>query len=316
MYRPYSALLCIVVIFIMMTAGCSSFQNTSPSPFITGQETTPATPVTSAAAPAATSPPGAAGTQAPGTCSVDVSSDAANCGGCGNACPVNALCQAGQCYCRTGYTADNNQCVVAAAGTTTDNGCPAGMSPCPDGYCYELASSDTNCGICGNVCPTGMVCSASTCMNAPTETTTAPTTPATTVVTTGTTTSTTTSSVGIGLTLVNPGGFKVSCVVLGLTTCGSTCVNLTTSTGNCGSCGHICSGLTATCCGGTCTSLKTDSANCGTCGHKCGAFSTCSAGSCTIKAATGVTLAKVPLTYAIVNPIQNPINPGIVNPGI
>ncbi|MHB8053505.1 MAG: hypothetical protein ACYDEZ_09520, partial [Methanoregula sp.] len=237
----------------MMTAGCASFQNTSPSPLITGQETTPA----------ATSQPGAAGTQASGTCSVDVSSDAANCGGCGNACPANALCQAGQCYCRMGYTVDNNQCVVAAAGTTTDNGCPAGMSPCPDGYCYELASSATNCGMCGNVCPAGMVCSASTCTNAATEATTVPTTSATTTaVTTGTTTPATTSSVGIGLTLVNPGGLKVSCVVLGLTTCGSTCVNLTTSADNCGACGTKCTGPLLGCCKGTCMSFVSDASNC------------------------------------------------------
>ena len=301
MYRQFSALLCAVVMVMMIAAGCISF---GAPPLVTPQTTIAATTVPSAPVVTAASQPGAAGTQAPGTCAADVSSDAANCGGCGYACPANALCQQGQCYCKDGFTAENNHCVLAPAGTSSDNGCPAGMSACPDGYCYELASSTTNCGMCGNVCPAGMVCIASTCTNVPTETTT-------TAVTTETTTTTTTSSPGLGFT-VKPGGYKLSCVVLGLTNCGGTCVNLTTSNGNCGTCGNICSGLTATCCKGTCTSLKTDTSNCGTCGHKCNAFSTCSAGSCTAKVVTGVTLVKVPLTYAIVNPIyQNPVNPGI-----
>lgn len=313
MFRPCSALLCVVVIFIMMTAGCASFQNTSPSPLITGQGTTPAISGTSTESPAATSQPGTAGTQASVTCSADISSDVANCGGCGNACPANALCQAGQCYCNMGYTVENNHCVVAPAGTFSGNGCPEGMSPCPDGNCYELNSSAANCGQCGNVCPASMICSASTCTNAATEATTAPTTSVTTTaVTTGTTTSITTSSVGTGLTLVKPGGLTVSCVILGLTNCGSTCVNLTTSGDNCGACGTKCpAGPLLGCCKGTCMSFASDPSNCGSCGHTCSIYSTCSAGSCTVKVATRVTLAKIPLTYAIVNPIdQNPINPG------
>jgi hypothetical protein len=57
-------------------------------------------------------------------------------------------------------------------------------------------------------------------------------------------------------------------------------VNLTTSNGNCGSCGHICPGLSKTCCGGTCTDLKTDHNNCGTCGHRCDFVQMCETGLC------------------------------------
>jgi hypothetical protein len=288
---PYQRMfLCAVVIVLMLTAGCTLLNppKTGANPLVAD---TPA-PASSAAAPAATSQPGAAGTQAPGTCTADVSADAANCGGCGLACPANALCQAGQCYCKDGYTADtSNQCVPAPAGTGTGNGCPAGMSPCPDGYCYELTSDAANCGMCGNMCPSGMICSASTCTSVPADATT----------TTTTTPTTSASPGGSGLSRVNPGTFKLSCVALGQTDCSGTCANLSTSNGNCGTCGHICSGLTATCCKGTCTSLKTDVSNCGTCGHKCNALSTCSGGSCVANVVTAFTVVPsikiVPTVY-------------------
>jgi len=302
---------CAVVIVIMLTAGCTFPTTSTPPALVTPQETGASIPVTSIAAPAGTTLPAAAGTQAPGTCTADVSSDAANCGGCGYACPADALCQQGQCYCKAGYTAEGSKCVVAPIATDAGNGCPSGMSPCSDGYCYELASSATNCGICGNICPTGMTCSASTCTNVPTEVTTSPTTATTT---TGVTTSTTTSSVGTGLTLVGTGVSKF-CVIQGLTNCGGTCVNLTTSSENCGACGTKCTGPLLGCCKGTCTSFVSDESNCGSCGHKCGTGSTCTSGSCKVKVGVIVTttLIKVPVTYAVVvNPIiQNPVNPGI-----
>jgi hypothetical protein len=313
MTRILPVFLCAMVVVLMITAGCT-FPNTSGAqPLITGSLTPVATPVPTAPAAAGTTPPGAAGTQAPGTCSADTSSDAANCGGCGYACPANALCQAGQCYCKEGYAVTNNQCdIVPNEDTITGNGCPAGMSPCPDGYCYELASSATNCGICGNMCPAGMICSASTCANVPTEATTAP------VTTTAAVTTTPTTSVGTTWTL---GGIGVSkaCFISGGTTCSGVCVNTSTSNGNCGTCGNICSGLSATCCKGTCTSLKTDESNCGTCGHKCSIGSTCESGSCKVKvgvSVTGKVLVTPKISLIVTQPIYQQLpGPGQIAPG-
>jgi hypothetical protein len=287
MTRIHHVFLCAAVIVLMLTAGCT-VPNNSPAPALIGQGTvTTVVPVPTGAEPAATNQPGAAGTQPPGTCSADVSADAANCGGCGYACPANALCQAGQCYCSEGFVADNNTCVAAPAGTGTGNGCPAGMSPCPDGYCYELASSPDNCGICGNVCPTGMTCNASSCTNIPAEVTT-------TVTTT---------------TTINPGGFGTTrCFIRGTTNCKGTCVNLTSNNGNCGSCGTICSGLSATCCNGKCTSLKSDVNNCGTCGHTCSIVSICDQGSCKVK--SGIIIRVSPTIAKFIDPqLIGPIGP-------
>jgi len=295
MKRIHHLILCAVILVLAMTAGCTFGKSTGgPNPLVTGtaaasETQPPGATETAAAATAAATQPAAAGTTASGTCPADVSSDAANCGGCGLACPANAVCQQGQCYCAQGYTASGNQCVAAPAGTEAGNGCPSGMSPCPDGYCYDLTADAAHCGACGNTCPSGMICSASTCGSIVTATTTAATT-------TATVTTTTTSSSGPGVSHIGPGSLQAACVILGGTTCGGSCVNTSTDTGNCGSCGHICSGLTATCCGGGCTNLKTDVSNCGTCGHKCFGLSSCVAGSCQIKTVvTGVVLQ----TYAI-----------------
>jgi hypothetical protein len=283
MYRPNPVLLGVVVIVMILTAGCTFFNSTSPHPpLVTPTETAAATRGPSAAVPAATSRPGAAGMQTPGTCTADISRDAANCGGCGNTCPANALCRQGQCFCKEGFTAENNLCVVALTGTTIDNGCPTDMSPCSDGYCYELASSTTNCGTCGNVCPAEMVCIASVCTNIPTE---VPTTSVTTTfVTTGTT-----SSTGPSGTV----GVSKICLVNGRKYCDGSCVNLSTSSTNCGSCGHTCLFGTS-CCNGSCVNLKTDESNCGSCGHACNAFASCDSGTCKLKIVTRVSMPQGP----------------------
>ena len=301
--------LCAVVIVLMVTAGCTFSQNTAGAPpLATREETTAAPPVPSTPVPAATTQPGAAGTQPPGTCTADVNSDPANCGGCGYACPANAICQQGQCFCAEGYAAQDNQCVAvpSGGGTITETGCPAGMTPCPDGYCYDLTSASDNCGICGNTCPAGMVCSASTCTVVPTEATTAPTT-------TVTTTTTTSSGGGSGL----GGGFGIFCAKP-LTKCPSGCVNLATDESNCGACKHTCLFTKSnTCCDGTCVNLQTNSSNCGSCGHKCLVFgSVCEFGTCKSKVVIGSGLSKdlvAPTLAKIVDPriIVGPIGPGI-----
>jgi len=310
MTRIHHVFLWAVVILMVLAAGCTTSTNTGGAPpLVTTQETPAATPVPSVPVPAGTTQPGAAGTQASGTCTADISSDAANCGGCGYACPANALCQSGQCYCRDGFTVENNLCVVAPSGTTTDNGCPAGMSPCPDGYCYDLSSSPGNCGTCGNTCPSGMTCSASTCTSIPAEATTAPVT-----TTTGVAVTTTTSATGT-LTTFGPGGITASkaCLIMGKTMCDGACVNLSTSTTNCGECGKVCKSLAPTCCNGGCVNTMTDINNCGTCGKVCkGILPSCDSGTCKSKVVVRTTVPVIVNPSVLVNPrIVDPIGPYI-----
>ena len=59
-----------------------------------------------------------------------------------------------------------------------------------------------------------------------------------------------------------------TCCGSGQTGCSGTCVDLTTNTLNCGTCGRSCSGQA--CCAGTCADLNNSNSNCGTCGHSCG----------------------------------------------
>lgn len=60
-------------------------------------------------------------------CEIDVFSDAANCGACGNACSPGVRCVDGAC------------------------GCPHGLTDCA-GFCVDVTSNDANCGACGNEC--------------------------------------------------------------------------------------------------------------------------------------------------------------------
>jgi hypothetical protein len=76
--------------------------------------------------------------------------------------------------------------------------------------------------------------------------------------------------------------------------CSSRCVNLSTDTANCGSCGTQCTGGRAceggmcVCeegtevCGGLCVNITTDTMNCGGCGIACDAGGACNDGSCTL----------------------------------
>jgi hypothetical protein len=122
-----------------------------------------------------------------------------------------------------------------------------------------------------------------------------------------TTTVTSTSTLGP----VGTGFIFAKCPVKGDVRCDGTCVNLSTSTTNCGECGKVCKSLSPNCCNGACVDYQTNSSNCGSCGHKCLLGTTCVAGSCKSKVVVGPTVAKIP-SYAVVQPIyQIPVNPGI-----
>jgi hypothetical protein len=78
--------------------------------------------------------------------------------------------------------------------------------------------------------------------------------------------------------------------------CGTSCIDLSADTRNCGSCGHVCAsdqictgGSCAPCspvCGGVCATLDSDHANCGACGHGCLASERCTSGACVTCSAT------------------------------
>jgi hypothetical protein len=81
----------------------------------------------------------------------------------------------------------------------------------------------------------------------------------------------------------------------GLVACSGSCVDLSSSDGNCGSCGNkcvgggscasgkcSCSGAGSYCPGPGCVNLETDSQNCGQCGKSCAAPSMCSQGVCAV----------------------------------
>ena len=80
-------------------------------------------------------PPGQA--RCGGVC-VDVQSNPAHCGTCGNACAPGTACQGGACAC--------------ASGTTSCGGA-----------CVDTSNDNSNCGGCGVVCGSGKTCQSGAC---------------------------------------------------------------------------------------------------------------------------------------------------------
>jgi stigma-specific protein Stig1 len=72
---------------------------------------------------------------------IPISSDPANCGGCGVACGEGLVCSAGTC-----------------AGS-----CPIGLDACGRS-CVDRATDDANCGACGHACGTGEGCIEGLCL--------------------------------------------------------------------------------------------------------------------------------------------------------
>src|SRR5690606_27757397 len=75
-----------------------------------------------------------------GSC-VDLVSDPAHCGACGNACDASLVCSSSTC---------------------TDT-CAPGETPC-GGACASLDASPSHCGGCNHPCGPGQTCSAGTCI--------------------------------------------------------------------------------------------------------------------------------------------------------
>lgn len=81
-------------------------------------------------------------TQCGGQC-VDLNSDSANCGNCGNTCNAMQFCKAGSCH-------------------SVD--CPTGETRCGD-LCVDLLSNAANCGGCGAPCASGQLCQMGNCVS-------------------------------------------------------------------------------------------------------------------------------------------------------
>ena len=236
-------------------------------------------------------------------CEVDTGHDAANCGGCGKACPSGQACSGGVCVgvcgaggmCPAGEaccgamcastSSDPKHCgscatvcapaaqasVTCIAGACAIGACASGFADCnkieADGCEKNLGTDNANCGGCGNACAAGQTCSGGVCFG------------------------------GCGA--------MGSCMA-GLSCCGAACENLTTDAKNCGGCGAVCPPIAngtpscsaSACHVGSCTAgfadcdglvpdgcevdTLSDPANCGACGKKCVAGSTCSAGTCIV----------------------------------
>jgi stigma-specific protein Stig1 len=112
-----------------------------------------------------------------GTCT-DLGTDPNNCGECGNVCPASApVCVAGACIAST-CTPSCPEGWCGGDGCGGVCACPSGMYCEYDGWCYNGCvfpyilcggvcvdpwSDSSNCGACGNVCPSGLVCSSGAC---------------------------------------------------------------------------------------------------------------------------------------------------------
>ncbi len=226
---------------------------------------------------------------------VDVTTDVANCGGCGVACPMGSGCSNGSCV----------PCGATSLGAPCSTGTSVGS--CCDGYCAEMTSDPANCGGCGISCTSGELCS-NGCYGAVSNTCISVTCPSgeDCVLTSW---SQSTNCVRTSCA-VQPDNYP--CALSGHqlgTCCGEQCVDLNQSTPNCGACGNPCpsgefcnqgycypdpvcsssfsstvcpldGGGLGACCAAGCADFSADPVNCGGCGNVCPEASLCQGGAC------------------------------------
>ena len=116
-------------------------------------------------------------------------------------------------------------CVGQPDGAFCGNG--SDFAECCGGLCSNLGQDSSNCGQCGNVCQSGYYCNGAECV----------------------------------VTECGPGYDNMTCVYESFV-------------------GETLTAAFGTCCGSSCTELASDPGNCGSCGKACVATSTCTGGSC------------------------------------
>jgi hypothetical protein len=227
-----------------------------------------------------------------GSACSDLSTDSANCGSCGHACPSGQACTGGVCMTTCGGRISVGGC--SGPGLPTCSGSQTACA-CGDngGTCVDLQTDRNNCGACGTICAADQNCIAGTC-----------------------------TAQCTGGTSCLAGFCRTACPS-GTTSCGGKCADVSTDSANCGSCGHACpsgqgctGGVCMTTCGnnfstggcsgpglptcggsqtacacgdngGTCVDLQTDRNHCGACGTVCAADQNCIAGTCTAQCTGG-----------------------------
>ncbi len=200
-----------------------------------------------------------------GSCA-DTSTDARNCGRCGNAVGLHQVCVDGRAQCEAGFADCDSSSSDCEVDTRTDGshcgGCGVACKPgavCGGGVCGCAPDTPRDCGVdcrkcCSNTdCSDGNSCTADTCSNGTCQ-------------------------------------FSAPCASGGLCCAGNGCFECC-GNGDCPS-GKVCSDnacATLTCaaplipCGSRCADVTTDPENCNGCGSACGPGRTCAASSCTPK---------------------------------
>ncbi|MHB8417463.1 MAG: hypothetical protein ACYDCL_05270 [Myxococcales bacterium] len=235
----------------------------------------------------------------PGQCCgqscLDMNSDSANCGSCGNQC-FESICAWGTCE-------NVYDCASSPPGALCLEGDGGAGSCCGSCVNLDVQTDPLNCGGCGVSCPAGASCVSGGC-----------------VLDGGPAYCGQGSSCASGFGCVQSQCLRSSCdpstamepCATGAgakgACCGSACVNLDQDSANCGSCGNACPGGTfcsqaacapvptcgvansgtacplsptrvGTCCSGSCVDLESDPSNCQGCGVACPAGEVCQASS-------------------------------------
>ncbi|MBX7194396.1 MAG: hypothetical protein K1X94_20240 [Sandaracinaceae bacterium] len=190
-----------------------------------------------------------------GSSCVVTSGSTSNCGACGNVCGAGETCSSGRCTCG------------GTMGTMgSGEACTGASNECCGTSCVVTNTSTSNCGACGNVCGAGETCSSGRCACGGTLGTMGSgeaCVGGTNECCSGSCANTTTSTTHCGA-CGNACGTGETCSS-GDCACGST----TAMTG------QACPGASNECCSGACEDVTTSTTDCGVCGHACGPMETC-----------------------------------------